>query len=48
MNLTPLEPTSDQLQNCVSWGWEYIGDGLFMKDDLMGYFTKYGFKRESV
>jgi hypothetical protein len=39
------EPTQKQINNCILAGWEYLGDGLFAKDDVLGYFTKEGFKK---
>lgn len=34
----PTEPTKDQLENCKSMGWDYLGDGIFAKDDSIGWF----------
>jgi len=42
----PVEPNSDQLRNAQSMGWEYLGDGLFSKGDLMGWFYVGGFWKE--
>lgn len=44
----PENPTKDQIRNCASWGWEYLGDGIFAKNDTIGYFTKNGFKKVSA
>ena len=37
------KPTADQIRNCKSMGWEYIGDGLFIKGDVIGYFVNRNF-----
>jgi len=41
-----IMPTVKQLGLCAMMGWEYIGDGLFTRGDLVGYFTAEGFKKE--
>lgn len=38
-------PNANQLRNCASSGWDYLGDGLFAKGDHMGYFTERGFRK---
>lgn len=35
-------PTNKQISNSQLLGWEYLGDGLFTKGDLLGYFTQDG------
>jgi hypothetical protein len=35
-------PTPKQLENTTISGWEYLEDGLFVKGDVMGYFTEDG------
>lgn len=40
-----LEPTEKQLKACEGMNWEYIGDGLFIKGDLVGWFTENGFMK---
>lgn len=39
-------PTHKQLECCDLWGWKYIGDGLFGRGELIGYFTDKGFIKE--
>lgn len=41
-----IKPTQKQIINCELTGWEYLGDGLFAKDDILGYFTDKGFVRD--
>ncbi len=36
----PVQPTPAQLKNSSLMGWEYAGDGLFEKDDSIGWFTE--------
>lgn len=38
-NLEPLEPSEQQVTNCISMGWSYLGSGYFEKGTLTGYFT---------
>ena len=38
-------PSPFRIDNCERWGWEYLGDGLFSKGDLVGWFTDNGFKK---
>lgn len=38
-------PTPQQIENTLGMGWEYLGDGIFAKNDELGYFTKRGFRR---
>lgn len=39
-------PTPKQIQNCASMGWTYLGDGLFERSGVLGYFTETGFTKE--
>lgn len=39
-------PTEKQIEHCAGMGWRYIGDGLFARGDVVGYFTDQGFKKE--
>lgn len=39
-------PTEKMVQNCASMGWEYLGDGLFGKGDVIGWFTSEGFQKK--
>jgi len=42
-------PTANQIINCVRMGWYYLGEGLFCKDEMLGYFTTdRGFYNEHV
>lgn len=41
-----LIPTQKQIENCAGMGWQYLGDGLFAKGDLLGWFTENGFYKE--
>lgn len=41
-----IEPTPIQIRNCKSLGWEYLGDGLFEKDGMIGWFSDRGFEKE--
>lgn len=42
------EPTKKQLDQCALLGWEYIGDGLFVREPLIGWFDEHkGFIKES-
>lgn len=38
-------PSNKQIENTVGMGWQYLGDGIFAKDEELGYFTKQGFRR---
>ena len=38
-------PKSSQIENALSMGWEYLGDGIFAKGEDLGYFTRRGFRR---
>lgn len=46
MKLKPIEPNEKQISNCKRWGWEYIGDGLFVKNELIGFFTENGWRTD--
>lgn len=39
-------PTPDQIENSKALGWEYVGDGYFVKGDMMGYFVEKQFFKE--
>jgi hypothetical protein len=39
------EPSKAQIKNCAGSGWEYIGDGYFIRCDLIGWFQPGGFKK---
>lgn len=40
-------PTETQLENCLSFGWVYLNDGIFSRGESIGYFTKdRGFQKE--
>lgn len=39
-------PTQLQIRNAYFMGWVYLGDGLFTRDELLGYFTETGFIKE--
>lgn len=41
-----ITPTEKQIENAIAMGWEYLGDGIFCKEDVMGYYTKTGFVKE--
>lgn len=41
----PIEPSDEQIESCVSWGWEYLEDGIFLKGDIVGYYTLDGFEK---
>lgn len=41
-----IEPTQKQIQCCNYMGWEYVGDGLFINNNHLGYFTEDGFRKE--
>jgi hypothetical protein len=43
MSTVITNPTVKQLERCALCGWEYLGDGLFAKDDILGWFTAKGF-----
>lgn len=34
------EPSDAQLKNCLVMGWAHLGDGLFAKDDYLGWFEQ--------
>ncbi len=40
------QPTALQIVYAEQSGWEYLGDGLFAKDDYIGYHTNRGFVKE--
>jgi hypothetical protein len=44
-DLEVLEPTQSQITNCEASGWRYLGDGIFGRGDIMGVFTREGFKK---
>jgi hypothetical protein len=39
-------PTPIQLENSALMDWNYLGDGIFERDGVMGFFTDDGFKKE--
>ena len=39
-------PTSQRIANCEACGWEYLGEGLFGKGNVIGYFTDKGFVKQ--
>jgi len=39
-------PTAQRINNCALCGWEYLGDGVFAKGELLGWFTTRGFKKQ--
>ncbi len=41
----PIEPTNEQIESCINWGWEYLQDGIFLKGDIVGYYTVGGFEK---
>lgn len=45
MSTVITNPTAKQLERCALCGWEYLGDGLFAKDDSLGWFTTKGFMK---
>ena len=46
MSPAPKEPTPKQLQYSAYMGWEYMGDCLFQKGDLIGWYHERGFWKE--
>lgn len=42
----PKDPSEKQIENCESAGWEYLGNGLFAKGELIGWFTDNGWHYE--
>ena len=44
--MQPKPPTPEQIENAALMGFEYIGDGIFIRGDEIGYFTERGFVRE--
>lgn len=41
----PIKPTAKQLENSEGMGWIFIEkDNVFMRGDVIGWFTKKGFK----
>lgn len=41
-----IEPTPEQIENCRLFGWQYLEDGYFQRDQELGWFTKFGFVRD--
>lgn len=42
------EPSESQLEKCKALGWEYLGDGIFVKGERMGWFEGRSFQKEDV
>jgi len=40
------EPTPEQLERCKAVGWEYLGDGFFVKNEVMGWYEGRNFVKE--
>jgi hypothetical protein len=43
MNEINKTPNPKMLRNCKAMGWEYLGDGIFAKGDVIGYFVERNF-----
>jgi len=41
-DLSPIEPSEQQVTNCHSMGWTYLGGGYFEKGDRMACWTSQG------
>lgn len=41
-----VEPTPKQIEIAELMGFEYIGDGWFVKGEFFGWFTEKGFHKE--
>lgn len=41
-----VNPSQKQIDNAEMMGWEYVGDGLFGRGHLIGFYTSEGFKVE--
>lgn len=39
-------PTDTQIENAYLMGWQYLGDGIFIRGDQMGWFTDHGFQQD--
>ena len=39
-------PSDIQIKHCGFMGFEYLGDGIFGRNDQIGWFTNDGFHKE--
>lgn len=42
------KPTQNQIDRCELFGWQYQGDGIFVRGGQIGWFTQTGFYKEAM